>query len=318
MKNFNNVIASAIAVFVLAFAVTNLFFYALYSQDTDDYQTEINRLSTTINEQGFSEDLDLEGYEYITSVTYLSTEANDQERMMFYTEDGVYQIRPYGTTTLDGYLKFSYAPSDDTSLTTAWIFTNILLAVAALLVFAFIFSTKNRLARSSRTISKLTQELSEEQSKVQAQDLVVAPLVADKDSQQQDDAKREEDKDSQQDSKSEESKDAKPQATLSEEDKDDSDKQSSGDPDSAQKAQEEYKAKELELAKEYLLRTQSISDGIKTPLASIRLYTKALDRGLYKNDDEKSTLITRINTKTDEIDTLVQEAVESAEEDTRA
>lgn len=334
MKNFNSVIASTIAIFVLAFAVTNLFFYALYSQPGDSYLDEINRLSTTINEEGFSDDLDLSGYEFIKSVSFLPADATDQETSLFYTDNGVYQIRTYGGSgTLDGYIKFSYTPSVDSSLTIAWVFANILLAATALLVFIFIFSTKRRLDRSARAINKLSKELTEEQAKSQADELTVVPLGVSKDSAQQDatlaEDKQQDDsseESTQQDATSDESKDSATQDSTDEEDKepakqddaeegeDQADEPSSDEPKEAQEDSEAAKARDLEQAKKYSLLVHTLSNDVKAPLSSIRLYTKALGQGLYKNEDEKTALISRINTKTDEIDTFVQDAVKATAE----
>lgn len=78
---------------------------------------------------------------------------------------------------------------------------------------------------------------------------------------------------------------------------------------------EEHKVKELELQKEKKLLLLSLSHDIKTPLSAIKLYAKALMRGLYKDEERKQEIAVHINEKVDEIEAYISEIVRASHED---
>lgn len=76
---------------------------------------------------------------------------------------------------------------------------------------------------------------------------------------------------------------------------------------------EEQKEEELRLMKENKTLILSISHDIKTPLSSIKLYSKALSTGLYDNDpDKKANAVNGIMHNADEIERYVGEIVKAS------
>ena len=78
---------------------------------------------------------------------------------------------------------------------------------------------------------------------------------------------------------------------------------------------EESKQAELELKKEKKTMLLSLSHDIKTPLSAIKLYAKALSRGIYKDHEKQLEVYEAINTKADEIEKLVAEIMHTETED---
>ena len=78
---------------------------------------------------------------------------------------------------------------------------------------------------------------------------------------------------------------------------------------------EESKQAELELKKEKKTMLLSLSHDIKTPLSAIKLYAKALSRGIYKDHEKQLEVYESINTKADEIEKLVAEIMHTETED---
>lgn len=78
---------------------------------------------------------------------------------------------------------------------------------------------------------------------------------------------------------------------------------------------EEHKVRELQLQKEKKLLLLSLSHDIKTPLSAIKLYAKALIRGLYKEEERKQEIAVHINEKVDEIEDYISEIVRASHED---
>ena len=75
------------------------------------------------------------------------------------------------------------------------------------------------------------------------------------------------------------------------------------------------KIRELNLQKEKKTLVLSISHDIKTPLSAIKLYAKALSKGLYKNSEKQMEIYDNINTKTDEIEGFVSEIIKASSQD---
>lgn len=73
--------------------------------------------------------------------------------------------------------------------------------------------------------------------------------------------------------------------------------------------------KELELQKEKQTLILSISHDIKTPLSAIKLYSRALSGGLYKDTEKQRVTAESINKSADEIEHYVSELVKTASED---
>ncbi len=78
---------------------------------------------------------------------------------------------------------------------------------------------------------------------------------------------------------------------------------------------EQSKKAELELKKEKKTMLLSLSHDIKTPLSAIKLYSKALSSGIYKEPQKQQEVYESINTKADEIEKLVSEIMHSETED---
>ena len=74
---------------------------------------------------------------------------------------------------------------------------------------------------------------------------------------------------------------------------------------------EENKKKELELKKEKQTLLLSISHDIKTPLQAIKLYSKALSKGLYKDLDKQLEVVESIEKNADDIEKYIGDIVHS-------
>lgn len=78
---------------------------------------------------------------------------------------------------------------------------------------------------------------------------------------------------------------------------------------------EDDKKKELDMQKEKQTMLLSISHDIKTPLSAIKLYSKALSKGIYKEEEKKKEAAEGINKNADEIETFVTRLMDNASED---
>lgn len=78
---------------------------------------------------------------------------------------------------------------------------------------------------------------------------------------------------------------------------------------------EQGKARELELWKKQQTLVLSVSHDIKTPLSAIKLYTKALEKGLYTDEAKRTDTIKRIGSNADEIEHYVSDLTKNASED---
>lgn len=78
---------------------------------------------------------------------------------------------------------------------------------------------------------------------------------------------------------------------------------------------EQQKQRELELQKEKKTLLLSLSHDIKTPLSAIKLYAKALSRGLYTDKEKQQQIIGSIDAKADEIEDFVSQIVQASNED---
>ena len=78
---------------------------------------------------------------------------------------------------------------------------------------------------------------------------------------------------------------------------------------------EEQKQRELELQKEKKTLLLSLSHDIKTPLSAIKLYAKALSRGLYTDKEKQLQIVGSIDAKADEIERFVSQIVQASNED---
>ena len=75
---------------------------------------------------------------------------------------------------------------------------------------------------------------------------------------------------------------------------------------------EGQKKKELEMQKDKQTLLLSISHDIKTPLSAIKLYSKSLSKGLYKDKDKQTEVAENINDKADEIENYVAKLTDTA------
>lgn len=78
---------------------------------------------------------------------------------------------------------------------------------------------------------------------------------------------------------------------------------------------EQQKQRELDLQKDKKMLLLSLSHDIKTPLSAIKLYAKALSKGLYTDKDKKCEIAENINTKADEIEDYVSQIIRASRED---
>lgn len=78
---------------------------------------------------------------------------------------------------------------------------------------------------------------------------------------------------------------------------------------------QDSKNRELELVKEKKLLLMSISHDIKTPLSAIKLYAKAIEKNLYKDDEKKKKIGNNINRNADEIEEYISQIVTASNEE---
>ncbi|MBQ2823592.1 MAG: HAMP domain-containing histidine kinase [Oscillospiraceae bacterium] len=78
---------------------------------------------------------------------------------------------------------------------------------------------------------------------------------------------------------------------------------------------EQQKERELKLQKDKKMLLLSLSHDIKTPLSAIKLYSKALSKGLYTSPEKQLEIAESINAKADEIESYVSEIITASRED---
>lgn len=78
---------------------------------------------------------------------------------------------------------------------------------------------------------------------------------------------------------------------------------------------EQQKQRELELQKEKNTLLLSLSHDLKTPLSAIKLYAKALSRGLYTDKEKQLQIVSSIDAKADEIEGFVSQIIQASNED---
>lgn len=78
---------------------------------------------------------------------------------------------------------------------------------------------------------------------------------------------------------------------------------------------EEQKDRELKLQRDKKMLLLSLSHDIKTPLSAIKLYSKALSKGLYSDKEKQLEIAENINSKADEIEGYVSQIITASRED---
>ncbi len=78
---------------------------------------------------------------------------------------------------------------------------------------------------------------------------------------------------------------------------------------------EQQKERELNLQKDKKMLLLSLSHDIKTPLSAIKLYSKALSKGLYDSREKELQIVESINAKADEIEGYVSQIITASKED---
>lgn len=78
---------------------------------------------------------------------------------------------------------------------------------------------------------------------------------------------------------------------------------------------EQQKERELSLQRDRKMLLLSLSHDIKTPLSAIKLYSKALSKGLYDSKEKQLEIAESINAKADEIESYVSEIIAASRED---
>lgn len=78
---------------------------------------------------------------------------------------------------------------------------------------------------------------------------------------------------------------------------------------------EQQKERELGLQRDKKMLLLSLSHDIKTPLSAIKLYSKALSKGLYRGPEKQLEIAENINAKADEIESYISEIITASRED---
>ena len=78
---------------------------------------------------------------------------------------------------------------------------------------------------------------------------------------------------------------------------------------------EQQKERELKLQRDKKMLLLSLSHDIKTPLSAIKLYAKALSKGLYTEKEKQLEIAENINAKADEIEGYVTQIITASRED---
>lgn len=78
---------------------------------------------------------------------------------------------------------------------------------------------------------------------------------------------------------------------------------------------EQQKERELNLQRDKKMLLLSLSHDIKTPLSAIKLYSKALSKGLYSSPEKQLEIAESIGTKVDEIESYVSQIITASRED---
>lgn len=78
---------------------------------------------------------------------------------------------------------------------------------------------------------------------------------------------------------------------------------------------EQQKQRELSLQREKKMLVISLSHDIKTPLSAIKLYAKALSKGLYSERERQLEIAGSIGDKADEIEQFLSQIIEASSED---
>lgn len=78
---------------------------------------------------------------------------------------------------------------------------------------------------------------------------------------------------------------------------------------------EDQKERELNLQKDKKMLLLSLSHDIKTPLSAIKLYSKALSKGLYEDKEKQNQIIENINEKALEIENYIAQIITASKED---
>ena len=78
---------------------------------------------------------------------------------------------------------------------------------------------------------------------------------------------------------------------------------------------EQQKQRELDLQRDKKMLLLSLSHDIKTPLSAIKLYSKALSKGLYDGREKQIEIAESINTTADEIESYVLQIITASRED---
>ena len=78
---------------------------------------------------------------------------------------------------------------------------------------------------------------------------------------------------------------------------------------------EQQKKRELDLLRDKKMLLLSLSHDIKTPLSAIKLYAKALSKGLYESRKKQIDIAESIDVKADEIENYVSQIVTASRED---
>lgn len=159
MKKINIAIGLSI-IFYTLLALFTVFFFQREETDDMAYKVEINKLLTIIEQGKDPEEIELEHYDHIRHVRYLSIEEETIVEDFFQNRNGYYSsVKPFFIDdNLKGYLRFDYILKSDNKR--YYIYTEIILLLAFLTVLITFVFIKFKILAPFRKLSNMPYELS--------------------------------------------------------------------------------------------------------------------------------------------------------------
>lgn len=160
MKKIDVAIGTSILLYVLIALLTAFLFQKVEETDDMAYKVEINELLTRIEQGKDIEELELEHYNYIRHVRYLSIQEEQTIKSFFQNRNGYYSsVKPlFIRDKLRGYLCFDYILNSGTS--SYCIYTEIILLLAFLTVFITFLFIKFKILTPFEQLSDMPYKLS--------------------------------------------------------------------------------------------------------------------------------------------------------------
>lgn len=254
MKSYNKVIALAVVLIILLFAIVNLLPNIYRGDESGLHKVEINRVVHDIEQSG-----KIPGTLNYQSILGVYTEESEED---FYISDNDYVIRE-----IDNKL-YRIEYSKDVESNNIMLYINIALIIFSLAVMSVLIYIRHSIIKPFSQITNLPYELSKGN--------LTLPLKENKSRYF-----------------------GKFMWGL----------------DMLREKLEESKKAELEFKKDKKTMLLSLSHDIKTPLSAIKLYSKALSSGIYKEEEKQQEVYRSINANADEIEKLVSQIMRTETED---